>query len=78
MTTEELRKAHIARPFRPFYLRLGDGQRLPIRHPEMLAYTPKSRVAAVYLKNDSYEIVELLLVTGLEFAPARRRTNQPR
>ena len=66
MTTTELYKIHTTRPFIPFYIRLGDGQRLPVLHPEMLAYSPKSRLATVYLKDGSFEIVDLLLVTGLE------------
>jgi hypothetical protein len=78
MTTEALRKIHTARPFVPFFLRLGDGQKLPVRHPEMLAYAPKSRLATVYLNNGSFEIVDLLLVTGLEVAPANGRKHTRR
>ncbi|MGD1276652.1 MAG: hypothetical protein ABR964_05445 [Tepidisphaeraceae bacterium] len=66
MTTDALQKLHAARPFRSFSLRLGDGQRLPVEHPEMLAYAPKSRLATVYFSDGSFEIVDLLLVTGLE------------
>ena len=66
MTVQALHKLHSARPFVPFDLRLGDGQRLPVEHPEMLAYSPKSRLATVYFRNGSFEIVDLLLVTGLE------------
>jgi hypothetical protein len=47
MTTEELHRLHQARPFRPFTIRLGDGQKLPAPHPEMLTYAPRSRVAVV-------------------------------
>jgi hypothetical protein len=39
----------------------------------MLAYAPKSRLATVYLKDGSFEIVDLLLVTGLEVAPTNGR-----
>ena len=66
MTTNELAKLHQARPFRPFSIRLGDGQRLPVRHPEMLSYAPKSRTATVYRADGSFEIIDLLLVTGLD------------
>jgi hypothetical protein len=67
------RGAHTAQPFRPFYLRLGDGQRLPVMHPEMLAYSPRSRIATVHLDNGSFEIVDLLLVTALEVITNGRR-----
>ncbi|MGA2441490.1 MAG: hypothetical protein ABSH08_11060 [Tepidisphaeraceae bacterium] len=77
MTTEALYKVHAARPFVPFYLRLGDGQKLPVSHPEMLAYSPKSRLATVYLKDGSFEIVDLLLVTVLKMTPnGRERKRQ--
>jgi hypothetical protein len=77
MTTEALYKVHTARPFVPFYLRLGDGQKLPVSHPEMLAYAPKSRLATLYLKDGSFEIVDLLLVTGLQVMPnGRKRQRQ--
>jgi hypothetical protein len=66
MTTETLHKVHTARPFIPFYIRRGDGLRLPVKHPEMLAYSPKSRIAVVYLDDGSFEHVDLLPVTGLE------------
>ena len=66
MTTEELHKLHTARPFQAFRIRLGDGQALPVEHPEMLAYAPKHRAATVYRKNGSFQIIDLLLVTGLE------------
>lgn len=66
MTTEALYKLHQARPFQPFSLRLGDGQALKVEHPEMLSYAPKSRIAVVHRRDGSFEIVDLLLVTGLD------------
>ena len=66
MTTEEARKLHQARPFQPFVIRVGDGQALPVDHPEFLAYAPNSRTMTVYSKDGSFQIVDLLLVTGLE------------
>ena len=71
MTTEELSKLHKVRPFQPFSIRLGDGQSLPVRHPEMLSYAPRSRTAVVYRPDGSFEIIDLLLVTGLEVHAAR-------
>ena len=73
MTTEALHKLHVTRPFVPFYIRLGDGQKLPVAHPEMLAYAPKSRLATVWFEDGSFELVDLLLVTGLEVIPTRRK-----
>jgi hypothetical protein len=80
MTTEPLLKLHQARPFQPFSIRLGDGQSLPVEHPEMLAYAPRSRTAVVYRPDGSFEIIDLLLVTGLDVAAPRngRRTRRTR
>jgi hypothetical protein len=71
VTTEQLHKLHNTRPFQPFSIRLGDGQALKVEHPEMLAYSPKARTAVVYRKDGSFEIVALLLVTGLDVHPPR-------
>jgi hypothetical protein len=76
MTTEQVRKLHQARPFQPFVVRLGDGQALPVDHPEFLAYAPNSRTMTVYFKNGDFEIVDLLLVTGLEVRNGSRRSSQ--
>jgi len=76
MTTEALHRLHIARPFQPFNLRLGDGQSLRVAHPEFLAYAPKSRTATVYLDDGSFQIVDLFLVTGLEVRNGHRRTKR--
>jgi hypothetical protein len=71
MTTEALARLHQARPFQPFSIRLGDGQSLRVDHPEMLSYAPKGRTATVYSDDGDFQIVDLLLVTGLEVKNAR-------
>jgi hypothetical protein len=66
MTTEALKRFHQATPFQPFFIRLGDGQALTVHHPEFLAYSPNSRTAIVYSEDGSFQLIDLLLVTGLE------------
>ena len=81
MTTEALSKLHAARPFQPFSIRLGDGQSIPVEHPEMLAYAPKARTAVVFTKDGSFENVDLPRVTGLDVRTPRdggRRRRGPR
>jgi hypothetical protein len=70
MTTEQLARAHSARPFRPFQLRLADSRMLAVPHPEHLAYAPGTRTAAIAQDDGTFEIVDLLLVVGIEFPPA--------
>jgi len=77
MTTEALYERHHARPFQPFAIRLGDGQALRVEHPEMLAYAPKGRTAVVYRRNGSFQIIDLLLLTGLD-VDAPRNGRRPR
>jgi hypothetical protein len=72
MTTEAVRTLHQARPFQPFVIRMGDGQALPVEHPEFLAYAPNSRTMTVYSDDGSFQIVDLLLVTGLEVRNGQR------
>ena len=66
MTTEQVRKLYEARPFRRFSIHLADGRTLRVSHPEWMALSPSGRTIVVYQRDDSFEIVDLLLVTGLE------------
>lgn len=78
MTIEQLRKIHQTRPFRPFTMKLADGSRLRVPHPECLSYSPSGRtVIAVKPEAESFEVVDLLLVASVEVgnghATRRRR-----
>jgi hypothetical protein len=66
MTIEQLRTVHRARPFRPFQLHLADGRRLHVPHPDFLSHSPKGRTVIVFADDDSFSIVDLLLVTRIE------------
>ena len=57
-----------AEPFRPFKIHLPDGRRLDVKHPEFLAYTPKGRIAVVMSVDETFEIVDLMLVTSPEIS----------
>ncbi len=67
MTVEQLRKMHQARPFQPFDIHLADGRSLPVDHPEFLAVTPPGRTIGIGLRDGTIEVVDLLLVTSLDF-----------
>jgi hypothetical protein len=73
MTTDSLAKFHRARPFQPFSIRMSDGQALLVEQPEFLAYSPNSRIATVFFEDGSFELVDLLHITGLEVAQNGRR-----
>jgi hypothetical protein len=73
MTTEQLQSAIHATPFRPFTLRVADGQQIRVPHPDFIAHRPGGRTAAVFLPDDSTKIVDLLMVTTLDYEqPAAR------
>ena len=69
MTIEQIRKVYEAQPFRPFVLHLADGRNVPVGHREFLALSPSGRTAIVYQPDESFNVVDLLLVTDLEFGP---------
>ncbi|MFN0012078.1 MAG: hypothetical protein ACKVS8_10585 [Phycisphaerales bacterium] len=67
MTIEQLRRTHAARPFRPFTIHVADGRSFKISHPEFLAITGAGRTVIVGSeRDDSFEVVDLLLVTTLQ------------
>jgi hypothetical protein len=71
MTVEQLRSTHRATPFRPFTLHLADGRSLRIPHPDFLFITPAGRAVIVAHEDDSFSIIDLLLVTEIEVGPSQ-------
>jgi hypothetical protein len=69
MTIEQLRSAHRAAPFRPFTIRMADGRTFSVDHPDFLSMSPSGRTVIVYHPDESHSIVDLLLMTEIEFAP---------
>jgi hypothetical protein len=78
MTVEQLREMSGARPFRPFRLHLADGRSLGIDHPEFLMPSRTGRTIVVSKPNDTFEIVDLLLVTSLEVLNGQTRSRKRR
>lgn len=66
MTIEQLRAVYQAQPFRPFTLHLADGEKLHVPHADFFSHSPNGRTLIVYAEDDSFSIVDLLLVTRLE------------
>ena len=69
MVIDQLRKLYEAQPFHPFMMHLADGRQLPVVHREFLAISPSGRTFIVYQPDESFNIVDLLLVTDLEVKP---------
>ena len=66
MTTEQLRQLRKAEPFHSFTIHLADGRKIPVRHREFLMPSPSGRTVIVYQPDDSFNVIDLLLVTDLE------------
>jgi hypothetical protein len=71
MTIESIREATNAVPFRPFTLRLAGGPRIKVQHPDYIALGPKGRTVFVYGDDESFKVVDVMLVTELEIKPPR-------
>jgi len=66
MTVEQIRQMWNAQPFQPFTLHLADGRGVAVQHREFLAMSPSGRTVIVYQPDDSFNIIDLLLVTDIE------------
>lgn len=66
MTIEQFRNVLQAQPFHPFSIHLADGREIPVAHHEFVAQSPSGRTVIVYRPDESFNIVDLLLVTDLE------------
>ncbi len=69
MAIERIRDAYNQQPFRPFVLHLADGRGIPVVHREFMVTTPSGRTIIVVQPDESFNIIDLLLVTDLEFKP---------
>lgn len=69
MTIEQIHHAYRAQPFRPFVMHLADGREVPVHHREFMMTVPSGRTIIVVQPDDTTNIIDLLLVTDLEFKP---------
>ncbi len=68
MTIDQLRRAAKAEPFKPFTVSLADGRRFFVPHQEFVWVPPQaSRTFNVAGEGDDQSIVDLLLVTSIDF-----------
>ena len=70
MTIELLRNAYNRQPFQPFVIHQADGREVPVPHRDFMLTVPSGRRIIVVKPDDSWNVIDLLLVTDLEFKPA--------
>ena len=76
MQVKELQAVYRAQPFQPFVVQLADGRAIPVKHQEFMALSPTGRSAVVYAQDGGFEIIDVLLITGLEVTNARRKSRR--
>jgi hypothetical protein len=78
MNIRILRELHEARPFTPFTMTLADGRKLNVPHNEFLSFFPSGRSAILTHANDSFTLIDLLMVTTVDVKPkgGRRASKQ--
>jgi hypothetical protein len=67
MNVEQIKAASQVEPFKPFVLHLADGREIAVPHREFLYLFPSGRAILVAQSDESFNIVDSLLVTDLEF-----------
>ena len=80
MTIEQIKKLYDAQPFQPFVIHLADGREVPVAHRDFIMAAPSGRILVVALPDDTFDIIDLLLVTDVQVRPgnngARRRRSR--
>lgn len=68
MTIEQFKTTLHLQPFRPFTIRMADGRTLQVSHPDFVAQSPSGRTVIVFQPDESYSVLDLLLMTELQVA----------
>ena len=66
MTAQEFRGVFNAQPFRPFTVHLADGRAVAVPHQEYALLSPTGRTLIVYEDDDSFQVLDLMLATGVQ------------
>lgn len=66
MTTDQFKTTLHLQPFRPFTIRMADGRSFDVAHPDFVAQSPSGRTVIVFQPDDSYSILDLLLMTEVQ------------
>ena len=66
MMLKQLKEHHEACPFQPFALRLADGSRVRVPHPEFMWIHPGGRTIHVAVNDEAARIIDVFLVIALE------------
>jgi hypothetical protein len=68
MTIEQFRMMLRQQPFKPFTIRMADGRTFDVSHPDFVAQSQSGRTVIVTQPDDSFSVLDLLLMTELQVA----------
>ena len=68
MTADQFRSTLHQSPFRQFTIRMADGRSFEVAHRDFVAMSPSGRTAIVFQADESYSVLDLLLMTELQVA----------
>jgi hypothetical protein len=77
MMIEQLRQVHQATPFSPFTIYMADGRSYPVPHREFLSHSPTGRTVIVHHADDSFSVLDLLLVNELRVNWTSNQSHTP-
>ena len=66
VTTKTIQTAVTQRPFRPFTLRLANGQRIRVNDPDRAAVHPEGKSLFLFERGGGYRIVDIFLIAELQ------------
>jgi hypothetical protein len=75
MTIEQIKKLYDAQPFQPFVIHLASGREVPVVHRDFIMAAPSGRTLVVALPDDTFDIIDLLLVSDVVVGTGRSETN---
>ncbi len=68
---QAIQEAAHAEPFRPFTIRMAGGPKVKVGHPDYIAFGPKGRTLIVYGPDESFKVIDVMLVTEVDVPEAR-------
>ena len=72
MTTEQFRATLHLQPFQQFTIRMADGRAFQVSHPDFVALSPSGRTVIVFQPDETYSVLDLLLMSELQVANGKR------
>ncbi len=77
MTSTQLKEVIQTAPFKPFTIKLADGEHISVPHPDFIHMTGAGGVVFVTNEDDDYfRIIDVALITQLVVAPLHAKHDE--